>query len=164
LGLAAQSSFQYTHASVNELYRCCTLLIRLSIVRLEFVIDGPPVSQQARRRDRVREWQEEIRRVAALSWLPAELPLTGPVILTITYFYDTVSIDVDNIPKPISDALQGLVYVNDDQITDVICRKRNLNGSLRVENPSLILAEGLNRGNDFLYIVVEESSEHEVIR
>lgn len=84
-------------------------------------------------------------------------------MLTITYFYDTVSMDVDNIPKPISDALAGLVYVNDDQVTDVLCRKRNLNGVLRVENPSVTLAEGFSRGNEFLYIVVEDAPAQEVI-
>jgi hypothetical protein len=26
----------------------------------------------------------------------------GPIMLTITYFYDSISMDVDNLPKPIS--------------------------------------------------------------
>jgi crossover junction endodeoxyribonuclease RusA len=65
--------------------------------------------------------------------------------------------DVDNIPKPISDALKGLVYF------DVLCRKRNLNSNLRVEMPSPVLAEGLSHGKEFLYIVVEEAPNQEVI-
>ncbi len=84
-------------------------------------------------------------------------------MLTITYFYDTVPMDVDNIPKPILDALAGLVYVNDDQVTDVLCRKRDLNDAFRVENPSSALAEGFSRGNEFLYIVVEDAPDQEVI-
>ena len=84
-------------------------------------------------------------------------------MLTITYFYDSVSMDVDNIPKPISDALKGLVYLDDEQVTDVLCRKRNLNSDLRVENPSSVLAESLSRGNEFLYIVVEEAPDQGVI-
>ena len=84
-------------------------------------------------------------------------------MLTITYFYDSVSIDVDNIPKPISDALKGLVYLDDEQVTDMLCRKRNLNSDLRIENPSSVLAEGLSRGKEFLYIVVEEASDQGVI-
>jgi crossover junction endodeoxyribonuclease RusA len=71
--------------------------------------------------------------------------------------------DVDNIPKPISDALKGLVYFDDEQVTDVLCRKRNLNSNLRVEKPSPVLAEGLSRGNEFLYIVVQEAPNQEVI-
>ena len=71
--------------------------------------------------------------------------------------------DLDNIPKPILDALKGLVYLDDEQITDVVCRKRNLRGDLRVENPSDVLAEGFSRGNEFLYILVEEAPDQEVI-
>jgi hypothetical protein len=84
-------------------------------------------------------------------------------MLAITYFYDSVAMDVDNIPKPISDALKGLVYLDDEQLTDVLCRKRNLNSNLRIENPSSVLAEGLSRDNEFLYIVVEEAPDQEVI-
>jgi crossover junction endodeoxyribonuclease RusA len=84
-------------------------------------------------------------------------------MLTITYFYESVSMDIDNIPKPISDALKGLVYLDDEQVTDVWCRKRDLNSSLRIERPSSVLADGLSRGNEFLYIVVEEAPDQEVI-
>jgi crossover junction endodeoxyribonuclease RusA len=85
-------------------------------------------------------------------------------MLTVIYFYESEpSMDIDNIPKPIADALKGLVYVDDEQVTDVSCRKRNLNGNLRVENPSSVLAEGFSRGSEFLYIVVEEAPNQEVI-
>jgi crossover junction endodeoxyribonuclease RusA len=84
-------------------------------------------------------------------------------MLIITYFYESVSMDIDNIPKPISDALKGLVSLNNEQVTDVVCRKRDLHSSLRIESPSSILADGLSRGNEFLYIVVEEAPEQEVI-
>jgi crossover junction endodeoxyribonuclease RusA len=55
-------------------------------------------------------------------------------MLTIIYFYDAVEVDVDNILKPILDALKGLLY-DDNQIVDILCRKRNLNSNLRIENP-----------------------------
>ena len=129
----------------------------------EFVIDGPPVSQQARRRERVREWRDQVYKVAEKHWPSEELPVTEPLMLTITYFYDRVSMDVDNIPKPISDALKGLVYIGDEQVTDILCRKRNRNSAFRVENPSSVLADGLSRGNEFLYIVVMEAPDQEVI-
>ena len=128
----------------------------------EFVIDGPPVSQQTRRRERVRQWRDEVQRVAAQHWPTGELPVTGPIMLTITYFYDSISMDVDNLPKPILDALKGLVYLDDEQVTDVLCRKRNLNRDFRVDNPSSVLADGLSRGNEFLYVVVAEAPDQEV--
>ena len=100
-----------------------------------------------------------MRRAARAYWPPGELPETGPVVLSITYFYDIVSPDVDNIPKPIADGLKGLIFVDDTQITDCLTRKRNLNSELRIENPSSILAEGLSRGNEFLYIVVDTAPD-----
>ena len=125
----------------------------------EFVIDGPPVSQQARRRERVRQWRDAVRRVAEQNWPPEELPVTGPIMLTVIYFYDDVAMDIDNLPKPILDALKGLVYLDDDQVTDIVCRKRNRNSDLRLENPSNFLSQGFRRGNEFLYIVVGEAPD-----
>ena len=97
------------------------------------------------------------------SWRAGELPVTEQVMLTITYFYEEASLDVDNIPKPILDALKDLVYSDDAQVTDLVCRKRNLNGGLRIENLSSVLAEGFSRGNEFLYVVVEDAPNQEVI-
>jgi crossover junction endodeoxyribonuclease RusA len=71
--------------------------------------------------------------------------------------------DIDNIPKPISETLTGLVYPNDAQVTDVLCRKRNLSSNFRIENPPSVLAEGLSRGNAILYIVMEEAPDQGVI-
>ena len=135
----------------------------LFVLLLEFVIDGPPVSQQARRRERVRQWRDAVRRVAEQQWQAGALPVTGPIMLTVIYFYDRGSMDIDNLPKPISDALKGLVYRDDEQVTDIVCRKRNLNRELRIEHPSLVLAEGFSRGNQFLYIAIEEAPDQEVI-
>ena len=84
-------------------------------------------------------------------------------MLTIIYFYDTASMDVDNIPKPISDALNGLVYFDDEQITDILVRKRNLNDDLRLTNPSDTLTEGFVRGSEFLYIVIKAAPNQGVI-
>ncbi len=84
-------------------------------------------------------------------------------MLTITYFYDSVSVDVDNVIKPIQDALRGLVYDDDIQVTDVLSRRRNLAGDFRVESLSSVLAEGFSRGNEFLHVVVERAPDQEVL-
>lgn len=129
----------------------------------EFVIEGPPVSQQTRRRQRYHDWKAEVRRVAEESWPTAELPVPGPVMLTITYFYEESGMDVDNIPKPISDALKGLVYIDDSQINDVLCRRRDLSVGLRVVNPSPTLAAGFELDGDFLHVRVDPAPDQEVI-
>ena len=127
----------------------------------EFVIDGPPVSQQARRREKVRAWKATVRQEAEKYWPAGELPVIHSVMVKITYFYDVVSVDVDNIVKPIQDALVGLVYIDDDQVTDVLSRKRELNGTFRIE--SEVLAEGFSRGGEFLYVKIEEAPSGEEV-
>lgn len=76
-------------------------------------------------------------------------------MLTITYFYEESGMDVDNIPKPIADALKGLVYIDDAQINDVLCRRRDLSVGLRIVNLSPTLAAGLKFGAEFLHIRVD---------
>ena len=90
-------------------------------------------------------------------------PVTEPVMLTITYFYEGSSMDVDNIPKPISDALKGLVYLDDSQVNDVLCRRRDLKQVLRFKNPSVVLAEGFERGGEFLHIAVALAPDQGVV-
>ncbi|MDE2688618.1 MAG: RusA family crossover junction endodeoxyribonuclease [Chloroflexota bacterium] len=129
----------------------------------EFVIDGPPVSQQARRRELLRQWSENVRRVGKQYWEMDDEPVAESVMLTITYFFTDRQMDVDNIPKPISDALNGLVYIDDNQITDILFRKRNLNDDLRIENSSGILRQAVVRNIPFVYIRVENAPDQSLI-
>lgn len=128
----------------------------------EFVIDGPPVSQQARRRRRVREWTREVKDAAESRWDTGS-PFAGEVVVIITYFYKGGSLDVDNIPKPILDALKGLVYSDDAEISDLLCRKRDLNGDLQIRNPSSLLLDALrDTEQQLLHITVDSALNQEV--
>lgn len=126
-------------------------------------MDGPPVSQQTRRRERLRVWKIVVRQEAEKYWSLGQKTATGPIMLQVTYFYDSVAMDVDNIVKPVQDAIIGLAYVDDDQVTDVLVRKRNLSGNFKVENMTSVLAEGFSRGNEFLHIVVIDAPDQEVL-
>lgn len=121
------------------------------------------MSQQTRRRERLREWKTVVRQEAEKYWTPGQKASTGLTMLQITYFYDAVAIDVDNIVKPIQDAIIRLAYIDDNQVTDVLIRKRNLSGSFKVENMTSTLAEGFSRGNEFLYILVIDAPDQEVL-
>ena len=101
--------------------------------------------------------------MAEETWPLDELPVATLVMITITYFFEGSSMDVDNLPKPIVDALQGLVYLDDEQVTDVLSRKRDLGAELRVLNPSPNLAEAFDRGGEFLHVVVSPAPNQEVI-
>jgi crossover junction endodeoxyribonuclease RusA len=120
----------------------------------EFVIDGPPVSQQTRRRHRYREWIERIRGFAEAAWPTGAPPLTGPLEVTILYFFEGAATDVDNVIKPIHDAMTGLVYGDDMEVSDSVARRRDLLGQFTIQNLTPTLTEGLSREREFLYVAV----------
>lgn len=129
----------------------------------EFTVDGPPISHQTRHPARLRAWKQSVRDAAAKSWPGDIAPVTAHLKITVMYYHDgaTVRLDNDNLLKPIQDALNGLVYEDDRQITDTVVRKTDLNGSFRVRGMSLVLAQGFSRGNEFLYVRIELAPGHE---
>ncbi len=128
------------------------------VLPLEFGIDGPPVSQQARRRSRVREWTQQVREVAEHHWIGSS-PVSVALTVSITYVFDAVDLDIDNISKPILDAMKGLVYVDDSQIMDLICRKRHHLRAYRVENPSELFDSYLQNSTEFIVVRVGPAYE-----
>ena len=74
-------------------------------IPLEVVIERTPLSQQADRR-RLRAWRREVQSAVEQEW-DAGPPFAGEVMVTITYFFKGEALDVDNMPKPILDALNG---------------------------------------------------------
>lgn len=70
---------------------------------------------------------------------------------------------MDNIPKPILDALKGLVYVDDNQVTDLVCRKRYLNDEMEILTDLASLERALSSHIEFLHIVVEDAPQQEVV-
>lgn len=126
-------------------------------------IDHPPVSQQARSKKLRGEWIETVRRNAAQYWPAQEMPSDSRLMVTIVHFYTGIELDVDNIPKPILDGIKGLVYSDDRQITDLVCRKRELEENLPISELPTLLQEGINRGYPFVYIMVTAAPDPEVI-
>ena len=90
-------------------------------------------------------------------------PALGPIQISITYVFADVAVDLDNLAKPVLDALKGVVYEDDGQITDVAIRKRNMARDLRIVGPSPVLFDAFRRGREFLYILVEEAPDQELM-
>jgi crossover junction endodeoxyribonuclease RusA len=126
----------------------------------EFTVPGPPVSGQARNAQRLRNWKVRVRKAAEAAWPTGAEPMGGQLRLVLTYFYDAVlpKLDNDNMCKPIQDALNGLVYVDDNQITATNISRVDLNGEYRVRGISMVLAEAFSREEEFLHIIVAPAS------
>lgn len=139
--------------------------IRL-VLPFEFVVTGKPISHQTKDKKRLQGWKQTVRQVAEKCW-NSKPPLGEYVRVVITHYYDAEPgnenwvPDSDNIVKPVRDALNGVIYVDDYQITDFVSRRRSLNGSFRIKGISAALAEGFCLGVEFLHIRVEVAPDPE---
>ena len=122
----------------------------------EFIINGPPVSLQTKRRQRLQQWKTDVANAARSYLQPGSAPSTARLAIKITYYYEGSTPDVDNIIKPIQDALVGLVYVDDNQIMETASRKKDINSAYRIKGASPVIVEGFVNGVDFLHIKVIE--------
>ncbi len=82
---------------------------------------------------------------------------TSLLRVEIFYFFSQGGrIDLDNIAKPICDALKNLVYMDDSQIYELYLRKLDLEGNFRLRETPAVLAAALQKREDFVYIAVSE--------
>ena len=133
------------------------------MIPLEFVIPDRPVSQQARRRERVREWREFVAEQARGALGPQHELSSSPIALRVLYLYDEVALDVDNVLKPIHDALIGVIFEDDAVITDVEVRRRWRGTPFIVNAVSPVLAAGLELGREFVYVSVSDAPPQDIL-
>jgi crossover junction endodeoxyribonuclease RusA len=122
-------------------------------MHFEFLIPDRPVSLQARRRQRLRDWQQFVANEAAKSWDRAPIK-DSQLQLTLVYLCGEYPVDIDNIIKPILDSLKGLIYEDDILITDVESRRRSLATTSDYNTtkwPDQLL-QGLLSGSECVYV------------
>ncbi len=125
----------------------------------EFVVIGKPISHQTKDKKRLQAWRLKVTTAAQVSW--TEPPTGEDLRVIITHYYDAPNgdessvPDSDNIVKPVRDALNGVIYVDDYQVTDFVSRRRNLNASFRIKGMSSVIAEGFCSGAEFLHLRIE---------
>jgi Holliday junction resolvase RusA-like endonuclease len=129
----------------------------------EFIIHGRPVSQQARRKQRLKDWISYVRGEAEKYWTAGHTQADGPIRITIAFFFDEVALDADNVVKPIQDALKGLAYEDDSLISDVVCRRRNLRGTFRLDELPGTLTAGFEVGGEFVYVRIDDAPDQETV-
>jgi hypothetical protein len=101
----------------------------------------------------------KVRNAAAVAWRDIP-PLEEEVSVTIVHFYRIGAADVDNIVKPILDAMSGVVYVDDRQVVQVTARKSDLTAGIAIRNATPELADAVDQGVDFVYVQIAGPPEH----
>ncbi len=121
----------------------------------EFVVEGPPVSVNAKKNNprRYQKWIGTVRAAAQSRWLSGKQPtLSQNVIVTIMNYYTETSPDVDNIIKPILDGLNTVIYLDDRQVSRVCSERFDVSDIASIQNPSALLAEALEQYTELLHI------------
>ena len=126
----------------------------------EFLIPKRPVSLQTKSRKNLQAWKNFVCAEASKTWLG--VPHKGSNLhLTLIYLCDDNPVDVDNIIKPIQDALVGLIYNDDLLISDVESHRRPLTGTFEIAKYPNLLVNGIISGKECVYVKVSESKSLE---
>ncbi len=116
----------------------------------EFLIPKRPLSLQAKRRN-LQLWKNFVRNEAAKTWLGPALQV-GSFQLTLIYLCDEAPPDIDNIIKPIQDALIGLILIDDSLIADVDSHRRFLDDDIDITHLPGPLLTGLTSRQECVYV------------
>jgi Holliday junction resolvase RusA-like endonuclease len=111
---------------------------------------------QTKYASRLQEWKRYVRTEAEKAWTGQPVAAAG-FHLKLVYLYNDAPVDVDNIVKPIQDALDGLVYPSDILVTDVESHRRLLAGTYEIMRFPPLLLQGLLSGRECVYVAVYES-------
>lgn len=128
----------------------------------EFIVYGTAVSSQASTRSR-RRWKMEVKD-ASLSAMPeGHFWFEGPAALTLYYFPSVAMIgDVDNIIKPIQDALTGHVLKDDSQIDRVLAQRFNPETAIPFSEPSKVLTKAITSSESVLYVKISNDPYEDI--
>jgi hypothetical protein len=123
---------------------------------VEFHLPGTPVSGRGTPGSKER-WMGKIA-AAATSRLPeAWWASDAPIAVTIFHFPAAASIiDLDNIAKPIMDALTKLVYRDDSQIDRLLVQRFEAVDQDELTNPTPALAQALVSGRPHVYVRIDD--------
>lgn len=130
---------------------------------LEFVVMGTPVSVQGSGEAK-RFWQQRVTRAAMEARPNGQSSSFDDLVLRVAYFYVYApAADLDNVVKPLQDALKGVAFDDDIQVVDLIASMRRKGVSDRMPMRP-VLASALGGGSDFVYVTVDRTTAIEVFR
>jgi crossover junction endodeoxyribonuclease RusA len=124
----------------------------------EFQIEAVPLSLAASAKSR-EAWKDEIREVVDETVDPSGWATESPVSVTIFYFPGgPMNGDIDNIVKPILDALMPRIYLDDSQVKRVLVQKFESERSFQFENPTTKLAFAIDTEPPVVFIRIDNET------
>ena len=123
------------------------------MIPFDFTVRGPPLSLQASSGSQ-KSWRVRVEGAARARLPDGCSPVADEVALSIVYYYEGDAPDVDNVIKPIQDALKGVVYVDDAQVVKAESSKVPIDGSFTIRGASAALLQGFSDKDPFVHVRV----------
>lgn len=124
----------------------------------EFLVPGRPVSVHEKNRARFKEWIDDLKTAARRVW-PGYPPFSHWYArMTIVFLCEEKDrVDVDNVIKPIVDALETMYFGNDEMVSDVDSHRRYLNDAEPERGLPDLLREPWLERRPCAYVRIEDS-------
>ena len=125
--------------------------------RLDFIIPFRPLSLQAKDRPAYQGYKHIVAAIAANAWAGQPVQ-TGEINVSMVFLCDArAPIDVDNIVKPIQDAMTSVVYEDDVLVADADSHRRYLQDTIDLTFCPRLLIEMILAGEEAVYVRVRNS-------
>ena len=125
----------------------------------EFAVPGTAISLQSKRAKA--PWTEKVRQFGTANMDTSLFPILIEVAVTVVFFYDSSSADVDNILKPVLDGLYPEIILDDSMVNEVIGAKRDVSNGISLRNPPGIIIPLLAGRDPFVYVGIESAMDQE---
>jgi crossover junction endodeoxyribonuclease RusA len=152
---------------VDQLPASRTLADQDALYPLEFFVAATPISLQPSRQSKAR-WKARVAEAARqrvgetdeLGFLDRR-----PLAVTVYYFSAAPTMgDIDNIVKPIMDALIRVAYMDDQDVERVVIQKFDPDVDWDFADPSDQLAAALDIAAPVVYVRVDDDPSWRIIR
>lgn len=128
----------------------------------EFLVPGRPASVHEKNRAKFRKWIDDLVSAAAAAspgYMPFEYSLARLTIVFLCREKDRV--DVDNVIKPIQNALERVYYRNDEMVSDVDAHRRFWTDDLERQRLPGLLKQAWKNRRDCLYVRIQDAQRLE---
>jgi crossover junction endodeoxyribonuclease RusA len=125
---------------------------------LEFIVPRRPLSHQSGHPQHKQAWKEFVYGRAFAIWKSPPIS-SGDLKFTVVYLCEDHPIDINNVIKPIQDALTTLVYSDDNLVTDVSGHLRYLSSPIDIVNLPQPLADAVIGGVECVYVRISAARE-----
>jgi hypothetical protein len=123
----------------------------------EVLLPRRPISYQGTSKSR-EEWKNFIYGRAFSVW--NQTPISdGRLRFSVVYLCESDPADINNLIKPIQDAMISLVYADDSLVCDVTGHMRLLSDPIDIVGLPSLLADAVITGSEYVYVQITNSNE-----